>query len=260
MPDSNMNTPARPGYSPATATLKPLHRHASGQLSRGDKVTVRRLEDDGVSASDAYEVRIAWKHLGLVDAEYCVTEKYERLIHATDNEFKILLGKILKTAYSDVFNRLAERSIALDNVDQQELRSIFRDCHYEPVDMQSKMITLFRGLCREAVFELGQEPGQKFTEAQHYRADGDKAPDPLSGFAPMTEPASTLDFKGLSPKQVDSIETYMYDTYRYALEVLWSQRKSPDWTEADRLSWQKAMAANVNLLQTLLEGLLEEKN
>lgn len=263
MPDHAVNTQTRPGYSPATATLKPLRYNASGQLSIGDKVTAQRLEDFGISSSDAYEVRIAWRHLHFVDDHDCVTRTYESLARATDDEFKLLLGKILKNAYSDVFNRLGERGIDLDHVARQEWRDIFRDCKYEPANMQSKMITLFRGLCREAIFEsnMPQESNQQITETQSQIGDGDKASSTSEGHLPMTESAPALDLKGLSSNRDDSmIEAYMFDAYRYALEVLWLRRKSPGWTEADRASWQKALAANVNLLQTLLDGLVEEKD
>src|SRR5712691_571884 len=197
MSDYAENTQIRPGYSPATATLKPLRSNASRQLSEGDKVTAHRLEDFGISLSDAYEVRIAWRHLQFVDNQDCVTRTYKSLAHATGNEFKLLLGKILKNAYSNVFNRLGERAANLDHVAQQEWRDIFRDCQYEPANMQSKMITLFRGLCREAIFEtsIPQESNQQITETQFQIGNGDKASSTLEGHLSMTEPAPALDSK-----------------------------------------------------------------
>ena len=241
----------RPGYSPAIATLKPLRQNASRQLSKGDKVTARRLEDFGISHSDAYEVRIAWRHLKFVnEQDDCVTETYDSLAHASEDEFKLLLGKVLRNAYSGVFSRLAERGVDLEHVTQQELRDIFRDCQYEPVDMQSKMITLFRGLCREAVFEpdLPQESGQKVTETQTHIASKDKASTTLEGNAPMTEPAPARGLKGLAAKQDDS----MIVAYLDALEVFRQRRKSPDWTEVNSSNWREAVAGIVDLLQKLL--------
>ncbi len=252
MPDYAENTQIRPGYSPATATLKPLRSNASGQLSEGEKVTAHRLEDFGISLSDAYEVRIAWRHLQFVNNQDCVTRTYESLAHTTGNEFKLLLGKILKNAYSDVFNRLGERGVDLDHVVQQEWRDIFRDCQYEPANMQSKMITLFRGLCREAIFEpyMPREPGQEFTETRSHIAGEDKASAALERPIPMAEPASALDLNVLSPKQDDS----MIVAYLDALEVFRQRRKSPDWTETNSSDWREAIEAIVGSLQKLLKG------
>ncbi len=243
----------KPGYSPSTATLKPLRHNASGQLSIGEKVTAPRLEDFEISHSDAYEVRIAWRHLKFVNTEDCITERYERLARATGNEFKLLLGNILKTAYSGVFNRLAERGVDLDHVTQQELRDIFRDCQYEPANMQSKMITLFRGLYREAVFEtyMPQESNQQITETQPHIADGDKASTASEGYVPMTESASAPGLKGPSPKQDDS----MIVAYLDALEIFRQQRKSPSWTEMNSSDWREAIADIVGSLQKHLKGM-----
>ncbi len=236
MPDYTGYARTRPGYSPATATLKPLRDNASRQLSIGDKGTARRLEDFGISSSDAYEVRIAWRHLQFVNGhDDCVTGVYEGLAHASDNEFKLLLGKILKSAYSDVFDRLAERGVDLDHVTQQEWRDIFRDCQYEPANMQAKMITLFKGLCREAVFEpyIPQEPGQQITGTQSQIARGGEASTALEGRIP---------------------DDSMVVAYLDVLEVFRQHSKSLDWTEAESSSWRKAITANVYLLQGLLEG------
>lgn len=228
MQNHPMNTSKRPGYSSVSSTIKPFHQPASGQLSQGLKVTTKLLEDFGIANSDTYEVRIAWRYLGLVDLEDRLTEIGEQLAHTSDEEFPALLEKTVRYAYKDIFDKLKPAHTTL-----QELKEFFQNSSYEPATMRSKMFTLFRGLCRRAGIILADH--ETSYESKEYTLMQDPQQAKLNGLSQSHWHYTLLE------KQVD------------VLQLLLQMRKNAEWTGREHEWWEENFRMNANMLLKLLE-------
>ncbi len=226
-------TKKRPGYSGTTNTLKPLSYLVSGQLATGMKLNPHLLEDFGISRSESYEVRISWRQLKWVDQGDCITERCEQLAHASGDEYQDLLVKDLKEAYLDIFEQLADPAHAT----HQELKDAFQKSGYEPISMQSKMIALFRGLCREAglitdevdVPEVLIEQRLEDSSSSLQETPELEIHDLVEGNALMVEPPSLPHLNGSAPISGDATveELGEFLTYLHQLP------KKSWWTETE---------------------------
>ena len=134
----------RPGYSEVKNTLTPLNLVTSGRLSVGETLHPNHFLALGMSSSESYEIRIAWRHLGLVNHEDRLTEQCARLARTSDEENRDLLASITRAAYAEVFAFLPFPA----HVTNLDLEMVFQRSGYQPRGMYPKMISLFRGLCR----------------------------------------------------------------------------------------------------------------
>ena len=135
----------RPGYSPGKHTLTPLQLVNSGTLVVGTQVTLHLFEPLGIPQSLCYEIRIAWRHLGLLDQDDCITSQCEDLALASGERRRLLLEQVVKTAYCDLFASLPH----LPHASSSALKDAFFACGYEPARQRHKMLRLFKALCRE---------------------------------------------------------------------------------------------------------------
>lgn len=258
MPNHNVDVSKRPGYSTTTATLKPFRHDASSQLSKGTKVSASWLEDFAISPSDTYEVRIAWRHLKLLDGEDRITEICEQLAHSSsEDEFRKLLRGCIEGSYHAAFYqlRLAFPHATLQKLTLQELKEVFRDSDYEPANMRSKMVTLFKGLCREAGInivsddnETPQEPNEPITETRQRMPLDEEVLDTLERYAPMQGPFPTNNDGQFSRNGYSEINAIIEN-----LELLRQMSNSPTWSEANHDLWLKLLTNNVRQLENAIK-------
>jgi hypothetical protein len=97
----------------------------------------------GVSAGLIPRTLQALQALDLIDAEGRPTPTFEGIRLAPETEYKKRLEDWLKAAYADVF-----AYVDPSNDGEVQIRDAFRT--YNPVGQQSRMVTLFMGLCAAA--------------------------------------------------------------------------------------------------------------
>lgn len=141
-------------YAPPSAVLGIIKRYRDRGLQTPFGKDV--LERAGVTSSLAARTLQALESLDLVDSSGNPTEAFKALQKAPQTEFKGLLASIVRSAYEEVF-QFADP--AQDEV--TKVRDAFRV--YVPRGQQSRMVTLFLGLCAEAgiIAELPTRPGPK---------------------------------------------------------------------------------------------------
>lgn len=86
--------------------------------------------------------------LGLVAEDSSTTPEFRAISTKSDEEYKELLSSLIRNAYGGIF-----RIVNLATVSERDLYNAFRP--YSPAGQRSRMVTLFRGLCREAGILVG---------------------------------------------------------------------------------------------------------
>jgi len=128
-------------YAPGNKTVHVVQRIHQGTIPQ--TLNESALVSLGVAAGNADRVQKALRFLGLTDAEFHLTDLATKLRKATSDEYRPLLGQILKGAYEPVFvsyDPAIATGIELDNA--------FKP--YDPAGQRPNMIALFMALCREA--------------------------------------------------------------------------------------------------------------
>ena len=128
-------------YAPAATVIDVLARHRDRGLPV--PLSAEALGRIGVSDSLNSRVLYALNVLDLVDANGSPTPALEALRLAPEAEYKAKQEEWLKSAYADIFSIVDP---AKD--DETRIRDAFRN--YQPVGQQSRMVTLFMGLCANA--------------------------------------------------------------------------------------------------------------
>ncbi len=248
MLDHTVNTTAmRPGYSGPDTTFKPLSLVTSGRLKEGDQVSARLFEELGISLSESYEVRISWRHMGWLDKENRTTKECVRLAFALNDEaaFRVWLEKDVHEHYFEVFKLLNDPAHAT----QQELKDAFQKIGYKPVNMQSKMITLFKGFCRRVglISDEGVTPVPIVNQSREpLSPTAQETPvhptisDIVEGNALMAEPPSSR-----PPQMNGSVPKVEYTKLKELNEFLTrliQMPNDPGWTEDDLDWWQQAVS------------------
>lgn len=135
-------TSARPGpYSPPTAIMGVVDRYRNRGLQ--SPFTTEVLVRAGVSDSLIPRTLQALQVLDLINEDGTPTETLEGLRKAPAADYQNRLQEWLKGAYAEVF-------LFVDPTtdDADAIRDAFRN--YDPVGQQSRMVTLFMGLCEAA--------------------------------------------------------------------------------------------------------------
>ncbi len=251
MPNQTVDPFKRPGYSTYANLLKLRTHIAAGHLSKGDKVIISVLENFGIHSGEAYEVRIGLRNLGLIDSEDCITDTFVEVAPTTGEEYQKQLAKLLHYGYRDIFNHINPA-----HATQQELRDAFRDADYQPESMRSKMLSMFRALCREAGIitaetEKSRGASEQTISSQPQIEQVMKASTPLEGNAPMSELVLSSR-NGRVPVQDHS----MIDDILENLAQLRQLRKSPAWTETGREWWYGNLIHNAH---SLIKAIEEER-
>ena len=137
-------------YTPASTILDLIDRFRNRGLST--PLTKDVLERAGVSKSLIARTIPALMTLELIDEEYNPTETLENLRRVPEPELQDHLAAWIKSVYADVLSFVEPT----DN--ETAIRDAFRG--YKPVGQQTRMVSLFLGLCRAAGLR-GDEPAPK---------------------------------------------------------------------------------------------------
>jgi hypothetical protein len=207
-------TAAKPGpYSPAATVIEVLNRSRARGLPT--PVNVENLARIGVPESLASRVLYSLIALDLIDESGAPTAILENLRLAPEAEYKKRQEDWLKSAYADIF-----AIVDPTNVDEVHVRDAFRG--YQPVGQQSRMVTLFLGLCANA----GMIP-EKAPSATRPRA-------PSAPRAPVT-PAQRQGINRVQTKIINNAKNAtsgLPPALSGLLEAL--PDSSVGWTKADR--------------------------
>jgi hypothetical protein len=127
-------------YAPTSTIMDFVSRYRDRGLAT--PITTEVLLRAGVAESLAPRVMAALVTLELITEDGQPTETLEQLRRAPEADFKVRLGAWLTGVYNDVF------SFVNPDADEQSIRDAFRS--YNPVGQQTRMVSLFIGLCRAA--------------------------------------------------------------------------------------------------------------
>jgi Family of unknown function (DUF5343) len=137
-------------YAPHSAITDIIARYRSRGLPT--PIDAEVLGRAGVSESLITRVSQALQSLDLVDESGMPTPMFEGIRVAPEGEYKQRLADWLKAAYADVF-----AFVDPSNDDETSIRDAFRN--YQPIGQQSRMVTLFQGLCAAAGL-MAEKPQQ----------------------------------------------------------------------------------------------------
>jgi hypothetical protein len=138
-------------YAPASAILDIIDRYRNRGLAR--PFTAEVLVRAGVSDSLIPRVMQALQTLDLIDDIGNPTETMEALRRAPEPEYKNQLAAWINAAYADVMLFVNASD------DETAIRDAFRG--YNPVGQQSRMVSLFMGLCRAAGMRTDDQSNAK---------------------------------------------------------------------------------------------------
>jgi hypothetical protein len=128
-------------YAPSSAILDIIGFHRNRGLP--STVNGEVLTRAGISSSLVPRVLQALQTLDLINDNGRPTSVFDGIRMAPESEYKQRLEDWLKAAYADVFT-----FVDPGKDDDTRIRDAFRA--YQPVGQQSRMVTLFEGLCAAA--------------------------------------------------------------------------------------------------------------
>lgn len=136
-------------YAPYTSVLTVIRHMRRRDLK--EPVTSPLITTIGVAEGNASRTIQALRFLDLLDEEGYITENFKAIGNAPSDEYPRLLEQTLRESYEHVFMSL-DPATATD----KQYENAFR--YYQPKAQQSRMIMLFKGLCREAELIAGGAP------------------------------------------------------------------------------------------------------
>ncbi len=154
-------------YAPAHAILGLIDRYRNRGLAT--PITTDVLQRAGVSDSLVRRTLIALETLDLTDEAGMPTPELEGLARAPEADFQTRLAEVIREAYAEVFSFVDPAQDDLDRV-----RDAFRA--YEPRGMQSRMVSLFLGLCEAAGIIEAAKPKKSRKKSAKASAPSSRAP------------------------------------------------------------------------------------
>jgi hypothetical protein len=115
--------------------------------------TLELMGQVGVPDGAAHRTLQAFRLLDLVNEDGQPTEAFEELKLASEEEYPVRLGQVLRSAYHNVFTVVDPATDSPTGV-----RDAFR--FYKPDSQQHRMVTLFLALCEEAGL-IGKGPKKR---------------------------------------------------------------------------------------------------
>ena len=234
-------------YAPSGNVLTVIHQ----MRERGLKapVTMQLITTVGVAEGNASRTLQTLRFLNLIDEEGYHTPNFELLGNAPSDEYPEVLGQILRDAYKNVFMVLDPATAS-----HEQLQNAFR--YYQPRAQRQRMISLFKGLCREAgLMPEGSETPRRSRSTTPSKSTMSFA---SSRKQPVTE--SITSQNPLGPTAVTSQTNYQQQNgilqeYTLLLNLLHQLPKGTEkkWTSTRREKWLQAVTANVDLLIDVAE-------
>jgi hypothetical protein len=214
-------------YAPVEPVMRVIRRFRERSLP--DAITRKTLPTLGIAEGNADRVEKALLFLGLIDEGGHRTQSFERLGKASTDEYPEVLAEVVRAAYAAILtivNPGQDTDIAINDA--------FRP--YEPSGQRARMVSLFIGLCKEALIieggPLKRQPKAKQTGGS-----------PKIGVRPKLEqPGDVPQPRREQDDQVAGIDLRL-------LSALFQQLpKEGRWTKARREKWLQAVTATVDLL------------
>jgi len=229
-------------YAPSGNVLTVIHQVRDRGLK--EPVNMQLITLAGVAEGNSSRTIQALRFLDLIDEEGYLTENFKVLRNATSDEYPSVLGNILKEAYSSVFMVLDP---ATANDDQ--LLNAFR--FYEPRAQRQRMISLFKGLCREAQLITGSSEAPRRTRITP--ASKSSASSSNGRKASVTERPAPLivpDFPPVPSQMQPLLPSSIAQDYALLMNLLQQLPKGAEkqWSSAKRERWIQAVTASVDLL------------
>jgi hypothetical protein len=229
-------------YAPSGNVLTVIHQVRDRGLK--EPVNMQLITMAGVAEGNASRTIQALRFLDLIDEEGYLTENFKVLRNASSEEYPSVLGDILKEAYSRVFMVLDPAT-----ANDEQLLNAFR--FYEPRAQRARMISLFKGLCREAQLITGSSEAPRRTRSA---PTGKSSASSINGRkasiterpAPLIVPDSPLVSSQMQPLPSSSIA----QEYALLINLLQQLPKGEEkqWSSARRERWIQAVTASVDLL------------
>jgi len=229
-------------YAPSGNVLTVIHQMRERGLK--EPITMQLITVVGVAEGNASRTIQALRFLNLIDEEGYLTDNFKSLRNVSSDEYPTLLGNILKEAYSHVFMVL-DPATASD----EQLQNAFR--YYEPRAQRQRMISLFKGLCREAQLITGSSEVPKRTRSATI---GKSSTSSSNGRKPaVTEhsaPQAVPDFASVPSQANNHYQSGISQEYTLLFNLLQQLPKGEEkqWTSARREKWLQAVTASVDLL------------
>jgi hypothetical protein len=136
-------------YAPFGCVITVIRRFREKGLP--EPLTLQEVGRVGVSEGNASRTLQALKFLGLVDEEGYRTPAFQRLGRVSTGEYAEVFAEIVREAYYDVFTVIDPATATAI-----EVNDAFRS--YHPKAQRARMVTLFKGLCREVGLIAGGPP------------------------------------------------------------------------------------------------------
>ncbi len=228
-------------YAPSANVLTIIHQMRERGLK--EPVTMQLITTAGVAEGNASRTIQALRFLNLVDEEGYHTPTFRLLENAPSNEYPEVLGRILTDAYKNVFMVL-DPATASD----EKLENAFR--YYQPKAQRQRMISLFKGLCREA----GLITGSSETTKRSRNVSSNKTTIPLNSRKQSVTERTTPQIPENGPPVPSQMNRHyqhgISQEYTLLLNLLQQlpTGEEKQWTKTRRDKWLQAVTANIDLL------------
>ncbi len=235
-------------YAPYTSVLTVIRHIRERNLK--EPVTSLSIATIGVAEGNASRTIQALRFLNLLDEGGYITPTFKLIENAPDSEYPEVLGQILRDAYKHVFMAL-DPATATD----QQFENAFR--YYQPKAQRSRMIMLFKGLCREASLISGGAPetisrprttspkplvSANASKRGQPKSDSSLLPEP---FSPPTGPAIRL-----PPTTTTGTTQELIILQGLLIQLPFATKQ---WTQSRHDKWIQAMTAAVDLLFEIVD-------
>lgn len=128
-------------YGPPGTILKIIRNFRDRDVP--EQLTPEILAQLGVGEGLLNRVLQSFEFLGLVNEDGTTTPEFQAIPTKSDDEYRELLASLIRNAYKAIFG-----VVNVAQVSDQDLFNAFRP--FSPAGQRPRMVTLFRGLCREA--------------------------------------------------------------------------------------------------------------
>jgi len=203
------------------------------------------LKEGGIHDAEVHLVKATARHLLLLDDQGCVTRELVELVNANGEEYRKILSELIEKAYPDILLQ-----VQVAHATQQQLKDAFnRDRTYVLAgeQTQSKIVALFKNLCREAGMisdesEAFQVVSEQITTTSESTSSLDAVPLDLPEDTLMPEPSQS---NGLRPSQSDVARVKKLVASFVRLDQL---ARNANWSEVTQAMWIDYVKMSYDLL------------
>lgn len=250
--NTNRPTRSRFGYPSTSSMLKIFLWHKEKVLPA--PLNTGALREKGIPERDLVTIQQTLKDFGLINEDGHPTPKFDQLASAyqtSPKEYQDILHSILHETYSEIFFNLNDPAKATPS----QFKAAFES--YEPRSEHKKMISLFKGMCREAGLMpplegiIRMSNGQ-FTTAVQSGTSGISQDSNTPRLQEENTPESIGEEKMNGHINLD-LDQFMsdgiYKTLQYLRRLRLRLRNHPSWTDEDRRELDEMIEFNLNQLR-----------